>query len=45
VNAHQCRFVFVSDFLPDTNADMVGPLMAQGCLALKRVLEARHRRG
>jgi Polyketide cyclase / dehydrase and lipid transport len=44
VNPHQCRFVFVSDFLPDTSAEIVGPLMTQGCLALKRVLEARHRR-
>jgi hypothetical protein len=44
VSPRQCRFVFVSDFLPDTNAEMVGPLMAQGCVALKRVLEARHRR-
>ena len=39
VNHQQCRFIWISDFLPDENAEMVGPLMEQGCAALKRVLE------
>jgi hypothetical protein len=39
VNNRQCRFIWISDFLPDSNAEMVGPLMEQGCAALKRALE------
>jgi Polyketide cyclase / dehydrase and lipid transport len=45
VGPRQCRFVWISDFLPDTKAEMVGPLMAQGCGALKRALEAPLRLG
>ncbi len=40
VSARQCRFVWKSDFLPGTKAATVGPLMAQGCAALKRAIEA-----
>jgi Polyketide cyclase / dehydrase and lipid transport len=43
VNARQCRFVWLSDFLPDTNVETVDPLMAQGCTALKTVCEGNHR--
>jgi len=39
VNKQQCRFIWISDFLPDANATLVAPLMEQGCAALKKVLE------
>ena len=35
-----CRFVWISDFLPDDRADMVGPLVEQGARALRANLEA-----
>jgi len=41
VDAGQCRFVWISDFLPDARGETVGTLMTLGCGALKRVLEAR----
>ncbi len=34
-----CRFVWISDFLPNDKASMVKPLVEQGCAAMKRVLE------
>jgi hypothetical protein len=37
----RCRFVWISDFLPDSRAETVGTLMLLGCGALKRVLEER----
>lgn len=36
-----CRFIWVSDFLPDERAAIVEPLIDAGCLALKRHLERR----
>lgn len=39
INSTQCRFIWISDFLPAEKAATVGPLMAQGCAALKHVLE------
>jgi hypothetical protein len=42
VSARQCHFVWVSGFLPETNADTVGSLMAKSCAPLKRVLETNH---
>jgi hypothetical protein len=39
VNKQQCRFIWISDFLPDANSALVAPLMEQGCVALKHVLE------
>jgi len=39
VDADHCRFVWISDFLPDTRAETVRPLMSLGCAALKRALE------
>lgn len=37
----RCRFVWVSDFLPNEASAMVGPLMEAGAQALKRNLEAK----
>ncbi|HEV2442342.1 MAG TPA: SRPBCC family protein [Steroidobacteraceae bacterium] len=34
-----CRFIWVSDFLPDELSAKVGPLMDAGCQALKNHLE------
>jgi hypothetical protein len=39
IDAHRCRFVWISDFLPDSRAATVGSLMSLGCAALKRALE------
>jgi hypothetical protein len=36
----RCRFVWISDFLPNAAGAMVGPLMEAGAQALKRNLEA-----
>jgi hypothetical protein len=36
----RCRFVWISDFLPNEAGAMVGPLMEAGAEALKRNLEA-----
>lgn len=36
-----CRFVWISDFLPEELAPKVGPLMDAGCQALKKYLERR----
>jgi hypothetical protein len=36
----RCRFVWVSDFLPDTLHTAMEPLVDAGCAALKRNLEA-----
>lgn len=36
-----CRFVWISDFLPEELAPRVGPLMEAGCQALKKYLEQR----
>jgi hypothetical protein len=36
----RCRFVWVSDFLPEAKRAVVEPLVDAGCAALKRVLEA-----
>jgi hypothetical protein len=36
----RCRFVWVSDFVPDAKRAVVEPLVDAGCAALKRVLEA-----
>ena len=36
-----CRFLWVSDFLPDELAAKVGPLMEAGCQALRKHLERR----
>jgi hypothetical protein len=41
VGDRQCRFVWISDFLPNEQVDMVRPLVEQGCAALKRVLETK----
>ncbi|HEV2269314.1 MAG TPA: SRPBCC family protein [Steroidobacteraceae bacterium] len=38
-----CRFLWISDLLPDELAAKVGPLMEAGCQALKKNLE-RHDR-
>ncbi|HEY6259126.1 MAG TPA: SRPBCC family protein [Xanthobacteraceae bacterium] len=35
----RCRFVWITDLLPDERAAMVRPLVEQGCTAMKRVLE------
>ena len=40
VDGSHCRFVWISDFLPDDRADMVGPLVEQGAHALRANLEA-----
>jgi len=39
IDADRCRFIWISDFLPDSRAETVRPLMSLGCAALKRVLE------
>lgn len=39
IDADHCRFVWTSDFLPDSRAETVRPLMSLGCAALKRALE------
>lgn len=39
VDAHHCRFVWISDVLPDEAAEMVGPLVEQGARALRANLE------
>ena len=36
-----CRFIWISDFLPDQIAAQVGPLMNAGSQALKKHLERR----
>lgn len=36
-----CRFIWISDFLPDEIAAKVEPLMNAGCQALKKHLERR----
>jgi len=36
-----CRFLWWSDILPDEAAEMVGPLMQQGCAAAKATLKQR----
>lgn len=36
----RCRFVWITDILPDDQTAMVRPLVEQGGQALKRVLEA-----
>jgi carbon monoxide dehydrogenase subunit G len=38
-NAHRCRFVWVSDFLPNEVTTRVLPLVEAGCEVLKRNLE------
>jgi len=35
----RCRFVWISDFLPNKQAEMVKPLVEQGCAAMRRALE------
>jgi hypothetical protein len=35
-----CRFVWISDFLPDEAAATVAPLVEAGCRAIKRNLES-----
>jgi Polyketide cyclase / dehydrase and lipid transport len=35
-----CRFVWQADFLPDSAAATIGPMMAAGMAAMKRALEA-----
>lgn len=35
-----CRFIWVSDFLPEEHAARMAPLMDAGCQALKRHLES-----
>jgi hypothetical protein len=39
-----CRFVWISDFLPDEKVSMVKPLVEQGCAAMKRALEGTQER-
>ncbi len=39
----RCRFVWITDLLPNEQVDMVRPLVEQGCAAMKRVLEADER--
>ena len=39
VDANHCRFVWISDFLPDERAQMVRPLVEQGAHALRANLE------
>lgn len=39
-NAQRCRFVWISDFLPNEVAPAVLPLVEEGCRALKRNLES-----
>lgn len=36
----RCRFVWITDLLPNEQVDMVRPLVEQGCAAMKRTLEA-----
>ncbi len=38
--AERCRFVWISDFLPDDRLEMVAPLVEAGSKALVRNLEA-----
>jgi hypothetical protein len=38
--ADRCRFVWISDFLPNERAEMVAPLVEQGSQALVRKLES-----
>jgi hypothetical protein len=36
----RCRFVWISDFVPDAERAAVEPLVDAGCAAMRRVLEA-----
>lgn len=38
-NGQRCRFVWISDFLPNEVAASVAPLVEAGCQAIKRNLE------
>ena len=40
VDERSCRFIWISDFLPDDRAEMVGPLVEQGSRALVANIEA-----
>jgi hypothetical protein len=40
VGPANCRFVWVSDFLPDERAEMVRPLVEQGAIALAKNIES-----
>lgn len=43
VDDRNCRFVWISDFLPDSRADLVAPLVEQGCQALRsNLVKALH---
>lgn len=37
----RCRFIWISDILPDDRVQMVAPLMEQGAQALVRTLESQ----
>ena len=37
----RCRFIWTTDLLPDERAQMVGPLVEQGSMALVRTLESQ----
>lgn len=39
IDDRTCRFVWISDILPDDRAALVGPLMEQGCRALVANIE------
>lgn len=40
VDDGNCRFIWISDFLPEDRAEMVRPLVTQGSSALARNIEA-----
>jgi hypothetical protein len=40
VDGASCRFIWISDFLPDERAQMVAPLVEQGSAALARNIES-----
>jgi hypothetical protein len=42
VDEGNCRLLWISDFLPDSRAETVQPLVEQGARALARNVEKRH---
>ncbi|QDV74378.1 SRPBCC family protein [Botrimarina mediterranea] len=40
VSESECKFVWFSDLLPDSRAEVVAPLMRGGCAAVRRSLDA-----
>jgi hypothetical protein len=37
---NRCRLLWITDLLPDTLAEMINGFVEQGCIAIKRTLEA-----